>query len=113
MAWCYYCKTYTVNGQCPKCGRIYQDPNKSYDFYGKEKPSSGSGSAGISVSHDGWKGFWLGFAINFGAIIITVKRNRRMLAGAIVGTIANTILITNIVTTIVFAYLHYAGVAGY
>lgn len=36
MAWCYYCRRYTVNGRCPDCGRLYQDPNKNYDFYRKE-----------------------------------------------------------------------------
>ena len=41
MARCVYCRRYTVNGRCPVCNRMYEEPNKRYDFYGKEiKPKS-------------------------------------------------------------------------
>ena len=110
MAWCYYCRVHTVNGKCPKCGRLYEDPNKSYDYYGKEKESSNNQSGGISVSHDGWRGFWLGMGICFVAIIIAAKHNKRMLGGAIVGAIVSSFIYVNIITTIVLMYLNYLGI---
>ena len=104
MAWCYYCRRYTVNGQCPACGRIYQDPHKSYDFYGKEikKQSSAttrktSSSEPTYYSDPKWgRGFWLGIAINFGAIIIAKKTGRVRVSGAIVGMVINSILTLHI-----------------
>ena len=111
MAWCYYCRRYTVNGRCPDCGRLYEDPNKKYDFYGKEiKSSSSSKSSGSlgSVSSGFMGGFWLGIVISFFAIIIARKKeNREMKRGAIVGTIINAILVTHIITVFVYAWLYH------
>lgn len=111
MAWCYYCRRYTVNGRCPDCGRLYQDPNKNYDFYGKEiKSSSSSKSNGsqVSVSSSFMGGFWLGFVISGFAIIIAHKKqNREMKRGAIVGTIINAVLVTHLVTVYIYAWLNH------
>lgn len=121
MAWCYYCRAYTVNGRCPNCNRMYQEPNKNYDFYGKEiknkpqtssnKSSSGfnrrtyvsSGSyygASYKDEHGSFAaGFWLSLPISFIAIIIASKKQKpEMKKGAIVGTIIWGIVILHIVT---------------
>lgn len=121
MAWCYYCRRYTVNGQCPDCGRIYEFPGKKYDFYGKEiKDTSKSSSSRKSSSSSSYKssssssyasyelderygsfavGFWLALAISFGSIIIASKKEKpNMKRGAIIGTIVWGIVILHAVT---------------
>ena len=110
MAWCPYCRKYTVNGRCPSCNRMYTEPNKSYDFYGKEIKSTSSSMGGIEplpVSHDFKKGFWLGMGINFVSIIIAKKHNRRLIKGAIVGTIISGIFYLHVIMILVYAYLYY------
>ena len=125
MAWCYYCRRYTVNGQCPNCGRIYEFPGKRYDFYGHEipdKPAPKKKSSTSSTSSNYTKssssnyipgdhyfagGFWLAIAISFGAIIIANARgNRKMRNGAIVGTIIQAVILTEIVLIILSSYLN-------
>ena len=117
MAWCYYCHRYTVNGRCPNCNRMYEEPGKKYDFYGKEiksqpasKPSSG-GRYNIDYSN----GVWLGIAINFFAIIIAHKKdNHDMKKGAILGTILNSIFLTHIIIVLIYIfYYHYAEIISH
>ena len=113
MAWCPYCRRYTVNGRCPNCNRMYTEPNKNYDFYGKEiKSSSNSsgGSATFTSTPYFWPGFWLGIAINFGAILIAKYKNRKMLKGAIVGTILNSVFTLHIITILIYTILIANGV---
>ena len=125
MAWCYYCRRYTVNGRCPVCNRMYEEPNKRYDFYGKEiKPktqnnrksstnsskSSSSGYSSSSYSYSSgpgfWSGFWLGIAINFGALIIAIKTHHSsMRNGAIVGMVINTLFTLYCLEVIGYAFL--------
>ena len=123
MAWCYYCRRYTVNGQCPNCGRIYEFPGKRYDFYGREivekKPEKKKSSSSSSSTHAHTSsnyvpgdhyfagGFWLAMAISFGAILIANARgNRKMRNGAIVGTIVQAVLITEFVLIIISSFLN-------
>ena len=103
MAWCYYCRRYTVNGRCPVCNRMYEEPGKNYDFYGKEikrkpEPKRSGKSSGESSYSDPLfaRGFWLGIAINFGAIIIAKKTGRVRMAGAITGMVINSVLTLHI-----------------
>ena len=103
MAWCPYCRRYTVNGRCPSC-------NRQYDF-SKSVVSSekvpGSGPVEPFVSNKGFiKGFWLGIAINFGAIIIANKCNKSLLKGAITGMIINSVFTLHILTTIIYIILY-------
>ena len=131
MAWCYYCRRYTVNGQCPNCGRIYEFPGKRYDFYGHEIPekktttkksssysssssrsssSSYSSSSSTYVAGDHYfaGGFWLAMAISFGAILIANARgNRKMRNGAILGTIIQAVVITEFVLIIISSWMNY------
>ena len=111
MAWCPYCRRYTVNGRCPNCNRMYTEPNKNYDFYGKEIPSSPSQPGSISLEADPcfWPGFWLGIAINFGAIIIAKYKNRQMLKGAIVGMVINSVFTLHVITILVYTFLYMLG----
>ena len=112
MAWCYYCRTHTVNGKCPKCGRLYSLANKNYDYYGKEiKSSSSTSDSSIHYETDScfWPGFWLGIAINFGAIIIAKRKNEKMLGGAITGMVINSIFIIHIISVIIFIILYMLG----
>ena len=123
MAWCYYCRRYTVNGQCPCCNRIYQFPGKKYDFYGREikesKPNSTSSSSSFksgktyTVHVDGYykdegsvmAGFFLALPISFGAIIIASKiEKREMKRGAIIGTIVWGIVIIHVITILLAVY---------
>lgn len=117
MAWCYYCRRYTVNGQCPDCGRIYEFPGKKYDFYGHEivekkpEPTKKSSSTKPSKTYTVYVGgnykdegslmggFFLALLISFGAIIIASKTEKReMKRGAITGTIVWGIVILHAVT---------------
>lgn len=111
MAWCPYCRKYTVNGRCPNCNRMYTEPNKNYDFYGNEIKSTSSGSSGITYTSDPyfWGAFWLGVAINFGAIIIAKNKNRKMLKGAIIGTVVNSIFTLHVLTIFVYTFLYMFG----
>ncbi|MBR0439916.1 MAG: hypothetical protein IJK27_04115 [Bacilli bacterium] len=100
--WCNYCRRYTVNGQCPNCGRIYYINNSSSGS--KDSGSTISWSESYSASEGSfWAGFWLAIAINFFAIIIAHKKEKtRMRTGAIVGTIVGAIIIFQIVSVIVY-----------
>ena len=118
MAWCYYCRRYTVNGQCPNCGRIYETPGKKYDFYGKEikennppkkKSSSSSSSSYSSSRSSGYYysdnegsaagGFFLALLISFFAIIIASAQDKReMKKGAIAGTIVWGVIVLHVIT---------------
>lgn len=122
MAWCYYCRCYTVNGRCPKCNRMYQDPNKKYDFYGKEikesrqeqrKSTERITTDAVPIYDGGGSfagGLFLAFVINFIAIIIAVKIDkRRMRNGAIVGTIMGGVLLLTIIGTIVSSWLEFGS----
>ena len=111
MAWCYYCRRYTVNGRCPACNRMYEEPGKSYDFYGKEikKQSSAttrktSSSEPIYYSDPSFaRGVWLGIAINFGAIIIAKKTGRVAMGGAILGTVLNSVFLLHVFSILLYA----------
>ena len=120
MAWCNYCHCYTVNGRCPKCNRMYEEPNKKYDFYGKEikepqqeqRKSTGRVTTAAVPINDGAGSFagglFLAFVINFIAIIIAVKiEKRRMRNGAIVGTIIGGVFLLTILGTIVSSWLEF------
>ena len=101
MAWCYYCRRYTVNGRCPVCNRLYEEPGKSYDFYGKEiKKSPPPSSKGSKDTYDSdplfSRGVWLGIAINFGAIIIAKKTGRVRVGGAVLGTVLNSLFLLHV-----------------
>ena len=112
MAWCYYCRRYTVNGRCPVCNRMYEEPNKKYDFYGREiktsTPSkSTTSSKGGHYDLDYHNGVWLGIFINFPSIIIAhVKGNWRMKKGAILGTIINSIFLTHIIGVCIYIFTY-------
>lgn len=117
MAWCYYCRRYTVNGRCPVCNRMYEEPNKRYDFYGNEikekKPKTSKSSSSSSEGYADpyfWPAFWMGIGMNFGAIIIAAKTNKKKLPGAIVGAIINTIFTVHIITILIYSYLNAAGI---
>ena len=129
MAWCYYCRCYTVNGQCPHCGRIYQDPNKNYDFYGNEikqknngdskKKSSSSSPSYQRRSYSVYEGtggsfaggFWLAIGISFIAIIIAASINKpRMKKGAIVGTIVGAVVALHIASILILSYFNMLGI---
>lgn len=121
MAWCYYCRRYTVNGRCPICNRMYEEPGKKYDFYGKEiKPNppkksstskSSSSSSGTSYSNPYfWPGFFLGLGINFGAIMIAKHKNKKMLSGAITGMVINSIITIQVIIVLINAYLYSLGI---
>ena len=99
--WCNYCRRYTVNGQCPNCGRIYNTNSSSSGS--KDSGSTISWSESYSVSEGSFvAGFWLGIVISFFAIIIAnAKEKRRMRTGAIVGTIVGAVVIFQIVSVIV------------
>ena len=132
MAWCYYCRRHTVNGRCPKCGRMYGEPNKSYDYYGKEKKSKSSSSSsssssyssgGYSTSSGGYSGyydelegsvasgFFLALPISFFAIIIATKMDKsNMKKGAIIGTIVWAIVLLHVVPILLaIFYEHFGG----
>ena len=100
--WCNYCRRYTVNGQCPKCGRIYNINSSSSGS--KNSSSTISWSEPYSASEGSfWAGFWLAVVINFFAIIIAHKKEKtRMRTGAIVGTIVGAIFISSIASLIVY-----------
>ena len=104
MAWCPYCRTHTVNGRCPSCNRMYTEPNKSYDYYGKEIKGSSSNDKN-SVSYTAgpyfWPGFFLGLFANFISIIIAHYKSKDLMKGAIVGTIFSSFLIINVITIII------------
>ena len=118
MAWCYYCRRYTVNGRCPVCNRMYEEPNKRYDFYGKEikekpQPKRSSSSSSTYQSESSiyfWRGFFLGLGTNWGAIFIARKVNRKMMGGAITGAIVSTILIVHIASILIMSYLNAMGI---
>ena len=124
MAWCNYCRCYTVNGQCPHCGRIYQDPNKNYDFYGneiKQKKSESSKKKSESSSYSDYAydddegsfagGFWLAIPISFIAIIIASAINKpRMRKGAIVGTIVGAVVALHIASILILSYFNMLGI---
>ena len=117
MAWCYYCRCYTVNGRCPKCNRMYTEPNKNYDFYGKEIKSTSSKTSSNSsdeqlVSGNFARGFWLGIGICFFAIIIAKKHNRKLLKGAITGTIISGIFYLHVVSIILLIVFKMLGIEG-
>ena len=114
MAWCYYCRTYTVNGRCPKCNRMYQEPNKQYDFYGKEIKHDSSSSTTITLptSRDFRRGFWLGMGICFFSIIIAKKHNRKLLKGAITGTIISGLFYIHVLTIIIYIILGQYGLTN-
>lgn len=101
-AWCSYCRRYTVNGQCPNCGRIYNTNSSSSGS--KDSGSTISWSESYSASEGSfWAGFWLAIVINFFAIIIAHKKEKtRMRTGAIVGTIVGAVVIFQIVSVIVY-----------
>lgn len=132
MAWCYYCRRHTVNGRCPKCGRMYGEPNKSYDYYGKEikSKSSSSSSSSSSYSSGGYStssgeysgyydeqegsvasGFFLALPISFFAIIIAAKMDKsNMKKGAIIGTIVWAIVLLHVVAILLaIFYEHFGG----
>lgn len=134
MAWCNYCRCYTVNGQCPNCGRIYQDPNKNYDFYGneikqKKSESSKKKSESSSSSYHGRTysdyaydddegsfagGFWLAIPISFIAIIIASAINKpRMRKGAILGTIIGAVFALHIAGIIIVSYFNMLETNGF
>ena len=100
--WCNYCRRYTVNGQCPNCGRIYNTNSSSSGS--KDSGSTISWSESSSASEGSFAaGFWLGIVISFFAIIIAnAKEKRRMRTGAIVGTIVGAVIIFQIVSVIVY-----------
>lgn len=116
--WCNYCRCYAVNGQCPKCGRIYVFPNSAPAS--KKKEVSSSGYHKSTTTHDSnlhavyhnidgsfAAGFWLAMAINFIAIIIASKRDKPLTKkGAIVGTIVSSIIILNVLTIIIATINH-------
>lgn len=116
--WCNYCRCYAVNGQCPKCGRIYVFPNSTPTS--KKKEVSSSGYHKSTTTHDSnlhavyhnidgsfAAGFWLAMAINFIAIIIASKRDKPLTKkGAIIGTIVSSVIILHVIT-IVIATLAY------
>lgn len=127
MAWCNYCRCYTVNGQCPHCGRIYQDPNKNYDFYGNEiKQKKSESSKKKSDSYHGRTysdyaydddegsfagGFWLAIPISFISIIIASAINKpRMRKGAIVGTIVGAVVALHIASILILSYFNMLGI---
>lgn len=124
MAWCNYCRCYTVNGQCPHCGRIYQDPNKNYDFYGneiKQKKSESSKKKSESRTYSDYAydddegsfagGFWLAIPISFIAIIIASAINKpRMRKGAIVGTIVGAVVALHIASILILSYFNMLGI---
>ena len=98
---------------------MYEEPNKKYDFYGKEikepkqeqRKSAGRATTAAVPIDDGAGSFagglFLAFVINFIAIIIAVKiEKRRMRNGAIVGTIIGVFLLT-ILGTIVSCWLEF------
>ena len=106
--WCNYCRRYTVNGQCPSCGRIYNTNSSSSGS--KDSGSTISWSESYSASEGSFvAGFWLGIVISFFAIIIAnAKEKRRMRTGAIVGTIVGAVVIFQIVSVIVYGiYNHW------
>lgn len=120
MAWCYYCRCYTVNGRCPKCNRMYTEPNKNYDFYGKEIKSNnnstnskGSKSSGERLSSSDFRrGFWLGIGVCFFSIIIAKKHNRKLLKGAITGTIISGIFYIHVLIILLYFVFKMLGIEG-
>ena len=107
MAWCNYCRRYTVNGRCPSCGRQYEFPKNIVST----KEVAGSGPVEqTKVSRDFSKGFWLGIGTNFGALIMTRNKSRQMKNGAIVGMIINSVFILHILSIIIYSIIyHFAG----
>ena len=101
--WCYYCRRYTVNGQCPSCGRTYVFNSNSNSSSSNEK-SSISFSVSYSEADGSFAaGFWLAIVISFFAIIIAnAKGKKRMRTGAIVGTIIGAVAILQIVSIILY-----------
>ena len=108
---------------------MYGEPNKSYDYYGKEIKSKSSSSSssyssgGYSTSSGGYSGyyderegsvasgFFLALPISFFAIIIAAKMDKsNMKKGAIIGTIVWAIVLLHVVA-ILFAifYEHFGG----
>lgn len=114
--WCNYCRCYTVNGQCPKCGRIYVSNNgsstskktetksKSYSRISTSSTDTSTSAYASYKNPDGSfaAGFWLALAINFIAIIIASKKDKPITKkGAIVGTIISSIIILHVITIII------------
>ena len=118
--WCNYCRCYVVNGQCPKCGRIYVFNNGATTSKKEERPTTTtkykrSSSTSSSTSNDDSlhavysnvdgsfaAGFWLAMAINFIAIIIASKRDKPLTKkGAIVGTIISSVIMLHVIAIVI------------
>ena len=101
--WCNYCRRYTVNGQCPSCGRIYVFNSNSNSSSSNEKASISFSDTYSEADGSFAAGFWLAIVISFFAIIIAnAKGKKRMRTGAIVGTIIGAIAILQIVSIILY-----------
>ena len=101
--WCNYCHRYTVNGQCPSCGRIYVFNSNSNSSSSNEKASISFSDSYSEADGSFAAGFWLAIVISFFAIIIAnAKGKKRMRTGAIVGTIIGAVAVLQIVSVIVY-----------